>query len=141
MLRSASTVPANASSPKKEETETTKTRTSAEILFNLDRNSMKEKRSKANANLSSDDDDGNIMSESNRFVDDDESRLEVLVFGGANALLENITKKNVKKQKITSGLKFQQFLDTDSGISQKEIADGFETRKPVWEDDNDDDEK
>lgn len=141
MLRSASTVPANASSPKKEETETTKTSTSAEILFNLDRNSMKEKRSKANANLSSDDDDGNIMSESNRFVDDDESRLEDLVFGGENALLENITKKNVKKQKITSGLKFQQFLDTDSGISQKEIADGFETRKPVWEDDNDDDEK
>ena len=81
------------------------------------------------------------MSESNRFVDDDESRLEDLVFGGENALLENITKKNVKKQKITSGLKFQQFLDTDSGISQKEIADGFETRKPVWEDDNDDDEK
>ena len=45
-----------------------------------------------------------------------------------------MTKNNKKK----SGLKFNEFLNTDK---KNEIADVFEERKAVWEDENDEEDK
>ena len=110
----------------------------SEMLLNLERNLSKEKRTKKNKPESSDDEDDEENSEeienSNIPIDEDEARLENLVFGAEKNIFENMTKNNKKK----SGLKFNEFLNTDK---KNEIADVFKERKAVWEDENDEEDK
>lgn len=153
MLRTVSSVPVGSSSPTKpitneienNENNQAKMDTNSEMLSNLDRNLVKDKRKKQDSNLSSDDENdddiNNIMSnEANEFIDEDEKNLEDLVFGSQKNILVNMGKNNAKKIK-KSGLKFNQFVDDDLNNDKKtQIADAFETRKPVWDDENDEEE-
>lgn len=148
MLRSVSSVPIDSSSPQKmnhnnEDKRGEVSNTNSDLIMNLDRNLTKGKRKKHNVDESSDEDDENICTtrseETNKFLDDDEARLEDLVFGAEKNLLENISKNNKKANK-TPGLKFNQFLNK-SNENQTEIADAFKARKPAWEDDDNEEDK
>ena len=152
MLRTVSKVPVDASSPVKPDMEsTTETKKdNSEIVLNLDRNSTREKRKKKSINESSDDDDDdqeNIFQNKNldNFIDEDESRLEDLVFGSEKAIFDNISKNNKHKKNKKTGLKFNQFLaqDRDNVDSSKkiEVADALEERKPAWQDDADEEDQ
>lgn len=146
MLRTVANVPVDASSPKKEEP----TMDTSELLFNLDRSSLKEKRKKKSVDVSSSDDeedDVKIENSENVLIDEDEARLENLVFGNEKNILDNMTKNNERKNKKNkTGLKFNQLLATEQASVEEKgkkgaIADGIEARKPAWDDDNDDEEK
>ena len=161
MLRSVTSEAVTASSPKRTDLDTedngllkAATANNAEIVFNLNKNTLKDKRKKKRSvNVSSGDEDeenegetsGNVK-DKDVLMDEDEARLEDLVFGNEKNIFENI-KKNTEKKNRKAGLKFNQFLAKDDAseklVDDKkvEIADEFNERKPVWEDDNDEDEK
>lgn len=151
MLRTVSSVPVDASSPAKPDMETTSEtkNDNSQIVLNLDKNSTREKRKKKTVDVSSDDDDDeqeNIFQDKNTdtFIDEDESRLENLVFGSEKGIFDNISKNNERKNK-KAGLKFNQFLAQDRDNLDKskkiEVADALEERKPAWQDDADDEDQ
>ncbi len=70
---------------------------SAQMISNLTKNKFSDKRKKKSVNVSSDDDDeenenGNVKNE-DVLLDEDEARLEDLVFGNEKNIFENIKKK------------------------------------------------
>lgn len=123
------------------ETKITDANNNSEMLQNLERKGSKEKRKKKNKPESSDDendeDNDDDIDDTNILVDEDEARLEDLVFGAEKTIVENMAKNNQKKNKKAS-LKFNDFLSADK---KTEIADAFKERKAVWEDDNDEEDK
>lgn len=145
MLRSVTSVPVTASSPKKP----VQTSEESEILINnLDRNNLlNEKRKKQSVDVSSGDDEDD-SEEPNVLMDEDEARLEDLVFGNEKNIVENMKRNNERKEKKKAGLKFNEFLASDlkkgaeAGDNKRvEIGDILEGRKAVWDDDNDEEDK
>lgn len=115
--------------------ERTTNQPNSDIFPNLNRNSTTEKRK---ISTKSEDVEG-INEKSNEFIDEDETRLEDLVFGNEKSILQNIAKNNSKKNKKFGSLKFNQFLENDDPKKAK-ISDEFQKRKSIWEDENDEEE-
>ena len=166
MLRTVTSVPVISSSPNKQMFESSGTADECpneSILFNLNKNALITKRKKKNSEMSSDDDNGEDsaqksqkllakendedddddferVEEDDNFLKDDEKNLENLVFGSDKFMVDNISKIQNKSQK--AGLKFNKFLSRDEeNLSNKvELADAFQSRKPAWEDNQEEDE-
>ena len=161
MLRTVTAVPVISSSPNKQMFEsaagTTDECPNESILFNLNKNALISKRKKKNSELSSDDDssqksqkllatgndddeDFEREEEEDNFLKDDEKNLENLVFGSDKLMVDNMSKIQNKSQK--AGLKFNKFLSRDEeNLNNKvELAEAFQSRKPAWEDNQEEDE-
>lgn len=163
MLRTVSSVPVIASSPtkpefdlaNKDEMETNNKQDQAKsetqnstILFNLNKKSLKNKRKKSTAQSSDDDEENDeqtnfAQNEDAGFIEEDEERLENLVFGNEKSIMQNMNKlqkRNHSNKK--EGLKFNQSAqDVTKTNETTQIANAFSTRKPAWQDDNDEEEK
>lgn len=124
MLRTVSAVPMNASSPSKLElTKQTESQNEKTLLFNLNKVGLnKNKRKKVEVVSSDDESYDEKLYETNEQDEEEEKQLENLVFGSDKIILDNID--HIQKK------------PTSNATTKIELAEHFIERKPVWQDDN-----